>query len=284
MKNLFGKILFAQNPAYGLAVCAVIFAGFVLACGFGGGSSDKKPIPEAYLGTWTGQDGSVLTIRADGTGDYKSGNSKVDGAAVEVDEAAKEIRFTMVGVSVGTYKIDSPPSGNQMRLDGQTFRRGGGSAPTNSSTGRTTNSAPTRTANTTTDDNSGDSPRSAQDPDLPDEAELQTLVKTTLLDFNSAVQSGSFDSFHSSTSSYFQQQFTTARLEQQFGEFIRRKIDISDISNKQANIKPSFEDQNGIKVLNVNGSYPTSPIVSFELQYIQEDVEWKLLSINVRIK
>lgn len=284
MKNLFGKILFAQNPALGLAVCALVFAGFVLACGFGGGSANRKPIPAAYLGTWTGQDGTVLTIRADNTGDYHAGSSKVDGAAVEVDEAAKEIKFTMLGVGVGTYKIDSPPSGNQMKIDGQTFRKGGGSAPANSTTERTTNSSSNRASTVSGDDNSADSPKSAQDPDLPDDAELQTLVKTTLLDFNSAVQSGSFDSFHSSTSSYFQQQFTAARLEQQFGEFIRRKIDISDIASKQAAIKPAFEDQNGIKVLNVNGSYPTSPAVSFELQYIQEDVEWKLLSINVKTK
>ncbi|MDQ4121608.1 MAG: hypothetical protein M3209_09195 [Acidobacteriota bacterium] len=284
MKNLFGKILFSKNPAVGLAVCSLIFAGFVLACGLGGGSADRKPIPEAYLGTWTGQDGTVLTIRADGTGDYNAGSSKVDGAAVEVDEAAKEIRFTMLGVGVGTYKIDAPPSGNQMKIDGQTFRRGG-SAPTNTSTVQTTNSSTTRPTNTTTDDNSAeDAQRSAQDPDLPDSSELQTLVKTTLLDFNSGVQSGSFESFHSSTSSYFQQQFTPARLEQQFGEFIRRKIDISNIADKQANFKPSFEDQNGIKILNINGSYPTTPTVSFELQYIQEDIEWKLLSINVRTR
>jgi hypothetical protein len=284
MKNLFGKILFAQNPAFGLAVCALVFAGFVLACGFGGGSSERKPIPEAYLGTWTGQDGTTLAIRADGTGDYHAGSSKVDGAAVEIDEAAKEIKFTMLGIGVGSYKIDSPPSGNQMKIDGQTFRRSGGSAPPNSTTGRTTNSATNRTTATTTDDNSEDSPKSTKDPDLPDDAELQTLVKTTLLDFNSGVQSGSFDSFHSSTSSYFQDQFTTARLEQQFGDFIRKKIDISDISNKQARIKPSFEDQNGIKILNVDGNYSTSPPVNFDLKYIQEDVEWKLLSINVRIK
>ena len=282
MKNLFGKILFAQNPAVGLAVCAVLFAGFVLACGFGGGSSERKPIPEAYLGTWTGQDGTTLAIRADGTGDYHAGSSKVDGAAVEVDEAAKEIKFTMLGVGVGSYKIDSPPSGNQMKIDGQTFRRSGGSAPPNSTTGRTTNS--TRNRTTTTDDNSEDSPRSTQDPDLPDDAELQTLVKTTLLDFNSGIQSGSFDSFHSSTASDFQQQVTTAQIEKKFSEFIRRKIDISDISNKQANIKPSFEDQNGIKILNANGSYPSTPKVDFELKYIQEDVEWKLLFINVKIR
>lgn len=284
MKNLFGKILFDRNPAVGLAVCALVFAGFVLACGFGGGSANRKPIPEAYLGTWTGQDGTTLTIRADGTGDYHAGSSKVDNAAVEVDEAAKEIKFTMVGINVGTYKIDSPPSGNQIKIDGQTFRRDGGStAPPNSATERTTNSATNRASTTAaTEDNSADSPKLTQDPDLPDDAELQTLVKTTLLDFNSAIQSGSFDSFHSSTSSYFQQQFTPARLEQQFGELIRKKFDISDIADKKAAIKPSFENQNGIKVLNANGSYPSKPPVNFELQYIQEDIEWKLLSINIK--
>lgn len=120
------------------------------------------------------------------------------------------------------------------------------------------------------------------EPDMPTEPELQNLIKTTLLDFNSAVQSGSFDSFHSSASGYFQQQYTTAQLEQKYAEFIKRKADFSSISGKEANVKTSFEDQNGIKVLNTTGSYPTNPPVNFELQYIQEDIEWKLVSIVVK--
>lgn len=284
MKNLLAFLFSAERSKLNLALGGLLLAAFVLACG--GSSAPKTPIPEAYLGTWTGQDGTILTIRADNTGDYKAGSSKVDGAAIEVDEAGKEIRFKMVGVDVGKYAIDSPPSGNQMRLGGQTFQRsdGGGNfgGATNSSTGGQTNSATTRAADSATVTDV--SPASGADPDIPDDAELQTLVKTTLLDFNSAVQSGSFDSFHSSASSYFQDQFTVAQLEQKYGEFIRRKIDISDIAAKQASMTPAFENENGIKVLNANGSYPTAPATSFELQYIQEDVEWKLLSINVRIK
>ena len=246
---------------------------FVLACG--GSSTPKTPIPEAYLGTWTGQDNTTLTIRADHTGDYKAGNSKADGVPIEVDEAAKEIRFTMVGVDVGKYQIESPPAANQMKLSGQMFRRSGSGNTTNS-TGSQTNSATSAANNSAA--TSDVSPSSGADPHISDDGELQTLVKTTLVDFNSAIQSGSFDSFHSSTSSYLQDQITVAQLEQQFSEFIQRKIDFSDIASKQASIKPAFENQNGIKVLNANGSYPTTPATNFELQYIQEDVEWKLVS------
>jgi hypothetical protein len=151
------------------------------------------------------------------------------------------------------------------------------------------NSAPVNTKVVNSAANPSGSPVAANsnsatpaDPDMPTEAELQNLIKTTLLDFNSAVQSGSFDSFHSSASAYFQQQYTTAQLEQKYGEFIKRKADISSISGKEANVKTSFEDQNGIKVLNITGSYPTNPPVNFELQYIQEDIEWKLSSITVK--
>lgn len=280
MKNLLAFLFSTQSSKLNLAVGGLFLTIFVLACG--GSSAPKTPIPEAYLGTWTGQDGTVLTIRADHTGDYKAGSSKADGVPVEVDEAAKEIRFTMVGVDVGKYQIDSPPAANQMKLSGQMFRRNGSGNATNSTGGSQANPAATAANNSAAATDV--SPSSGADPDIPDDGELQTLVKTTLLDFNSAVQSGSFDSFHSSTSSYFQDQFTVAQLEQQFGEFIQRKVDISDIASKQANITPAFENQNGIKVLNANGSYPTTPMTSFELQYIQEDVEWKLLSINVRIK
>jgi hypothetical protein len=128
----------------------------------------------------------------------------------------------------------------------------------------------------------GGSPPVATDPDIPSEAEQQTLVKTTLLDLDSAIRSGSYESFHSSGSAYFQQQYTPAQLEQRFAELARRKIDLSGISNKQAEIKSAVQNQNGIKVLNINGSYPTNPAITFELQYIQEDIEWKLLELNIK--
>jgi hypothetical protein len=126
----------------GLALCLFVFGALVLGCG---SSAPKKPIPATYLGTWTGQDGTTLTIRNNNTGDYKSGGTKVDGAAVEVDEAAKTINFTMVGMDVGKYTIDSPPAGGQMKLSGQTFK--GGSGGTGGSTTSTTTSTTTTSSN-----------------------------------------------------------------------------------------------------------------------------------------
>lgn len=122
----------------------------------------------------------------------------------------------------------------------------------------------------------------ADDPDMPSESELQTLVKTTLLDFNSAIQSGSFDSFQSSASADFQQQFTPAQLEQKYGEFIGKKFDFSQIANKQATLTPRLETESGSKILKADGFYPTNPTVGFELRYIQEDIEWKLLGIEIK--
>jgi hypothetical protein len=275
MKNFLTKILFSKNPKWNSALGVLLLAAFVLACG--GSSAPKKPIPEAYLGSWTAQDGTTLNIRADNTGDYNAGGSKVDGAAVEIDEAAREIKFTMGGgfVDVGKYKIDQPPSGNQMKLDGQTFRRSGGFS---SSGNDETTSITNRGAKTEDDDNA------APNAEMPDDVELQSLAKTTLLDFNSAVQAEDFSSFHGSASSYFQEQFPIAKLEQTFAPFVEKKVDIGKISGMQARLKPSMEEQNGIQVLNVTGSYPTAPTTSFDLKYVQEDVDWKLLSINVRVK
>lgn len=153
------------------------------------------------------------------------------------------------------------------------------SAPTNAAPANvsaTTNTATANSANVA----AGGEPPTPIDPDMPADVELQNLIKTTLLDFNSAIQSGSFESFHSSASAYFQQQYTPAQLQQKFGEFIGRKVDIGGISSKQAVVKPTLQDQNGIKVLNVTGNYPNSAVSLFDLQFIQEDIEWKLLSIN----
>jgi hypothetical protein len=111
-------------------------------------------------------------------------------------------------------------------------------------------------------------------------------VKSTLLDFNSGVQSGSFDPFHSSGSSYFQDQLSPEKLERNFAAFIDRKIDISEISGEEPVFSrtPSVETQKGVKILNASGYYPTKPRTNFDLQYVFEDSEWKLLSFEVKVK
>ena len=110
MRNFLHKTIFGKDlrlTAF-LAVGLLIFVG--LGCFGAGRSGSSAPVPEAYFGSWTGQDGSTLTIRGDGKGDYKSGGTTVNGGTVGIDDAKKELSITFIGIGP-TMKIDSPPSG-----------------------------------------------------------------------------------------------------------------------------------------------------------------------------
>ena len=258
MQNLITKLFSARNPKFDLAFAALILGAFVLGCG-GGSSAPKKPIPAAYLGTWTGTDGTTISIRNDNTGDYHAGSKKVDGAAVEVDEAGNEIKFTMLGVDVGKYKIDKPASGSSMTLDGMVFKKGGGAS------------------STTTDSN-------ASNADIPTDSELDSLTGATMESFNSAVQSDDFTDFHSQISETWQNQITPEKLQETFAPIVKAKADLTPKAGSKPTYspKPSL-DENGSLV--VNGSYPTAKgkTAQFKLTYIKEGSDWKLLGIRVNL-
>ncbi|MGI8788384.1 MAG: hypothetical protein ACR2HG_11565, partial [Pyrinomonadaceae bacterium] len=180
MRNSIGKFIFGKNTkSSALFVFGIlIFVG--LGCFGIGKKSSSKPTPPAYLGDWKAQDGSTISIRADGKGDYHSGNTKVDGGTVDVDEADKKLSITFFGIGP-TLKIDSPPTGDEMKLDGVTYRRNGGFSTAD------TKKTPTDTSNT------ADAPpppktitkkADASKGEMPSAAELPQLVQTPLLDFH----------------------------------------------------------------------------------------------------
>lgn len=267
MNNLIKSLWLKRSSKFDLAVVGFIFAAFVLGCG-GSSSTPKKPIPAAYLGDWTGQDGTKMSIRQDNTGDYNQGSTNVNGAAVEVDEEAKQIKFTMLGVDVGKYTIDSPPKGNQMKVNGVTFRRAGGFD----------------TSSTDTETTKGND-SNASNGEVPSEAELDTLVGETMENFNSAVQSGDFLAFHSSVSEKWQEQITAEKLAQTFDPFVKQKRDLSPKAGETPTYSPKPTiDKNGLLV--VNGTYPNADdkTTQFNLTYLKEGSEWKLFGIRVNQK
>jgi hypothetical protein len=120
--------------------------------------------------------------------------------------------------------------------------------------------------------------------DVPSEREMERLVKRTLLDFNDAVQKGDFTDFHSKISKVWKKTASPEKFNQGFSEFIQKKIDISNIEGKVASFdpQPNVKRKSGYKVLEAKGKYDTSPLpVRFENEYIQEDGDWKLISIRV---
>jgi len=120
--------------------------------------------------------------------------------------------------------------------------------------------------------------------EIPGGDEMQDMVKKTLLDFNDSLQKEDFTDFHSKISRFWQKQTSPEKLKSSFQGFIDGNADLSPIRPMTARFTkgPETTRSLGMKTLEVNGEYPTSPITStFELKYIAEGKEWKLAGIQV---
>ena len=112
---------------------------------------------------------------------------------------------------------------------------------------------------------------------------LEALVKSTLMTLNDANLTGDYRVLHARLSEPFRKQYTPNRLRQSFREFHDKNVDIDIICA----LPPIFEqpptvDPSGKLVL--RGMFPTEPTrVSFELDFVPADNEWKLIRINVRV-
>ncbi|MCD9187613.1 MAG: hypothetical protein LUM44_14435 [Pyrinomonadaceae bacterium] len=122
---------------------------------------------------------------------------------------------------------------------------------------------------------------------LPSDAQLQELARETVLDFNDAIQSEDFTAFHSKISKPFQKQASPERFKQVFAEFLNNNINFSEVDDLEAEFSPApaVGKESGYKVLSLNGSYATTPRrTKFELKYIPEGKEWKLIFIRISTK
>ena len=152
------------------------------------------------------------------------------------------------------------------------------------------------TTNTTTTSNVSSTPVTVETPkpsykkadaskkEMPTDAELQDIAKTTLLDFNEAVQDGDFTDFYEKICKPWKKQTDAEKLKETFKGFVDKKISISNISPVDAEFspEPSIEKEIGYNTLKLAGSYPTSPRKTmFTLHYIPEGKEWKLSKIEV---
>lgn len=262
MNNRMINFLTARNSKWNLAGGIVVLLMLVLGCSDSGNTATetaKKPIPPGYVGMWTAADGSVVKLRSDNTGDYKFGGKSVDGAAVEVDETAKEIRFVLLGFDAGKYKIDQVPAGNKMKLDGMEYRRTGG-FDTNSST--------------TADNSTGG--------EIPAENELRPIVGKTLQNFNEAIEQGDFTKFYADISETWQSQTSAAELTEAFKPLYKQKMNFTPKSESAFVFapKPAMENESTLKV-EVNYPTVTGGNVKFRLRYVKENGDWKLLGIRL---
>jgi hypothetical protein len=119
---------------------------------------------------------------------------------------------------------------------------------------------------------------------VPTDKELKTLALDSLLLFNTAIQTKSFENFYGKIAKLWQKEATPEQLLEIFQSFIDKEINIAPI----AKLEPTFAgtptvNEDGFLV--IKGSYPTQPSkVSFQLKYVYEDESWKLVGINVQVK
>ena len=118
---------------------------------------------------------------------------------------------------------------------------------------------------------------------VPPPRPLEALVKSTLMTLNDANLTGDYRVFHARLSGPFRQQFSPDRLKQSFRELQEKNVDI-EIICALAPVweQPPFVDSAGKLVL--RGMFPTEPTrVSFEMDLVAWDGDWKLIQIRVRV-
>lgn len=120
--------------------------------------------------------------------------------------------------------------------------------------------------------------------EIPDDREMQEIVKSTLLGFDDAVKRANFRDFYDDLSRTWKRQTSPRRLKRLFQKFIDGRADISSIRGMDARLeRPRFVKSSGLEFLEVNGSYATSPNpTTFSLKFLPEGSEYKLGGIYVK--
>ena len=120
--------------------------------------------------------------------------------------------------------------------------------------------------------------------DIPEEKELKSMSQSSLLSFNQSVLKKDFSGFYDEIAALWQEQTTPEKLQTLFKDFIDKEIDLSPIKKLEPVLSsPAAIDSDGVLV--VKGYYPTTPARTiFQLKYLEEKGDWKLVGIKVDTK
>lgn len=120
--------------------------------------------------------------------------------------------------------------------------------------------------------------------DVPEKAEIRKMTEETMTAFGEALKKKDFSDFYENIADIWKKQTSAEKLLATFEPMTGPNFDILGIVKE---LKPTFDpepDVNSDGVLIIKGYYPTKPNhVNFDLKYLQEDDEWKLVGINVKM-
>lgn len=119
---------------------------------------------------------------------------------------------------------------------------------------------------------------------IPSPVMQEILVKTSLLTFNDANDTGNYSVLYAKLAKPLRDKIGPEKLQQGFKAFHDQRIDLDLIAAMP--IVPTSEPQiNSNGALWLRGYFDTSPNrVSYELAFLQSEGEWKLADISVKVK
>lgn len=103
-----------SSPQSRIAIVLGLLIFITLACGGG------KPVPEQYQGnweaSWSGQVYSTIYMHADGKAGFKISGKEVDGGGAVIDENAKTLTISLMGISHTWKIVEAPNAKGEMTL------------------------------------------------------------------------------------------------------------------------------------------------------------------------
>lgn len=124
---------------------------------------------------------------------------------------------------------------------------------------------------------------SATSRSVPDDAACEAMTRATVTAFAEAVTTEDFAGFYAGSSALWQSQTSPAELRQAFASFVDQQIDLRFLADETPVFSraPSIDEQGALQLA---GYYATERgQVQFELSYVYEHPEWKLIGIHVNL-
>ena len=231
----------ADNILFGFVATGLIIA--CLACG---GAPYTKPGPE-YFGVWRTAD-SAIAFNSDGSVFYAAQDMFAQDNEVRIYDRSITL---FLGDIQREFKIDEPPAGDKLKLNGVEYQR----------SGDTTLPAP------------GTSVK------VPSDGELEASVKALIADYAKALDSGDFDSFSANRGGDASNtREIRERFDKQAGNKAQSLAALRDVENRNYKLDsiPSIIVTPSRGAFYVAGSFPSQPVaVRFEGNFELRSGKWR---------
>lgn len=238
-----------RGPVVELILVGTVLAAACIGCG---GEPFKRPGAD-LLGIWTAE-GTSINIKNETTADLIGKNTVIVNGDVRLYKDGRDLMIGDQGV-FKTFKIDTPPSGGQMTLDGVVFKRG------------------------------GQMPASDK---VPGDAEIEARIKDTIANYARAVEAGSLGDFFKDKKDQYDKDLDEQQLKTIRGMGDRGLASLRGVAGSTVKFaRPpmvGIDSQGG--VIWLKGSFDSKPSgVTFEAIYVLEkrSNEWIITSLQINL-